>query len=347
MSFIQDRDARETADSWAVFGELAMDITDTVTAKLGARYTEVDKDIDFAWDRWLGARGVLTVRQDATYQDSRKDDALQPALTLEWRPVDGLMVYGSYKEGFKAGGFDHSAQNDFTNFQFDQEEVEAFEVGAKWRSSAGRATVNVALFSNEFSDLQVTSRDAVELNFVTQNAARATTEGVELEFAWAATDSLTLSGGIVYLDTQYDDFDSAQCWPGQTAELGCVDGVQSLDGTSLQFAPEFSGNLVAEWAQPIREALELRVRLSMFFTDDYATDALQDPSTIVPGYEKYDARIAIGPISRKWEVALVGRNLTDELVSSWRANVPGADANSHFALMDRTRQLAVQARYQF
>jgi outer membrane receptor protein involved in Fe transport len=347
MSFIQDRDARESADSWAVFGELAFDVTDSVTAKVGARYTEVDKDIDFAWDRWLGANSILTVRQDATFQDDRKDDALQPAVTLEWRPLDGLMLYGSYKEGFKAGGFDHSAQNDFTNFQFDQEEVKAYEIGAKWRSSTGNATVNVALFSNEFSDLQVTSRDAVELNFSTQNAAKATTDGVEVEFAWAATDSLTLSGGIVYLDTQYDEFDAAQCWPGQTEELGCVGGVQSLEGAPLQFAPDFSGNLVAEWTQPIQEALELRLRLSMFFTDDYVTDLLQDPSTIVPAYEKYDARIAIGPVNRKWEVAFVGRNLTDELVSSWRANVPGGDANAHFALMDRTRQLAIQARYQF
>jgi outer membrane receptor protein involved in Fe transport len=347
MSFQQARVADETADSWAVFGEVSYDFTDAFRVKAGARYTEVEKDIDFFWDRWDGVNSVLTAYQSATFADSRSDDSLQPALTLEWRPLDEILLYGSWKEGFKAGGFDHSATNDFTNFQFDQEEVTAYEAGAKWRDSSGRATVNVALFRNEFTDLQVTTRDPENFTFVTQNAAEATTQGVELEFAWAATESLTLSGGVVYLDTQYDDFGATQCYPGQTVEQGCVGGSQSLTGAPLQFAPEFSGSLVAQWERPVTDALEMRVRLSMFFTDDYASDTKQDPSTIIPGYEKYDARVAFGPFDRKWEVAFIGRNLTDELVSSWRGDVPGAGSNAHFALMDRTRQLALQARYRF
>lgn len=347
MSFMQRRVAEESADSWAIFGEVAYDLTEQVTAKIGARYTEVDKDIDFFWDRWDGVGGVLTSYRSAEYQDSRSDTALQPAVTLEWKPADGLMVYGSWKEGFKAGGFDHSATNDFSAFQFDKEEVTAWELGSKWRSASGVATINMALFRNEFTDLQVTSRDPVELSFQTQNAAEATTQGVELEFAWAATEQLTLSGGFVYLDTAFDSFRETQCYPGQTADQGCVAGVQDLTGAPLQFAPEISGNLVAQWDQPIASDMEMRVRLSMFMTDDYVSDLKQDPSTLIPGYEKFDARIGFGPMDRKWELALIGRNLTDELVSSWRADVPGAGSNAHFALMDRTRQIAVQARYQF
>ena len=347
MSFMQARVAEESADSWAVFGEIAYDVTEQVRVKAGARYTEVDKDIDFFWDRWDGISGVLTAYQSATYQDTRKDDSLQPALTVEWRPTDELMLYGSWKEGFKAGGFDHSATNDFTDFQFDQEEVTAYEFGGKWRSATGAATVNFALFRNEFTDLQVTSRDPVALDFITQNAAEAATQGVEIEFAWAATEALTLSGGFVFLDTEYDSFPETQCYPGQTAEAGCFAGVQSLTGAPLQFAPEYSGTVAAEWAQPVSGNLELRLRLSMFITDDYVSDSKQDPSTNIPGYEKYDARIAIGSLDQKWEVALIGRNLTDELVSSWRADVPGAGSNAYFALMDRTRQIALQARYRF
>lgn len=347
MSFMQSRVAEESADSWAVFGEVAYDLTEQVTVKAGARYTEVDKDINFFWDRWDGVSGVLTRYRSADYQDSRTDDSLQPALTIEWKPNEELMIYASWKEGFKAGGFDHSATNDFSAFQFDMEEVTAWELGSKWRSESGVATINMALFRNEFTDLQVTSRDPVGLTFQTQNAAEATTQGVEVEFAWAATDQLTLSGGFVYLDTQFDSFPETQCYPGQSAEEGCVGGVQDLTGAPMQFAPEFSGSLVAEWAQPVASDLEMRLRLSMFMTDDYVSDLKQDPSTLIPGYEKYDARISVGPLDRKWELAIVGRNLTDELVSSWRADVPGAGSNAHFALMDRTRQIALQARYQF
>lgn len=344
---MQSRVAEESADSWAVFGEVAYDLTEQVTVKAGARYTEVDKDINFFWDRWDGVSGVLTRYRSADYQDSRTDDSLQPALTIEWKPNEELMIYASWKEGFKAGGFDHSATNDFSAFQFDMEEVTAWELGSKWRSESGVATINMALFRNEFTDLQVTSRDPVGLTFQTQNAAEATTQGVEVEFAWAATDQLTLSGGFVYLDTQFDSFPETQCYPGQSAEEGCVDRVQDLTGAPMQFAPEFSGSLVAEWAQPVASDLEMRLRLSMFMTDDYVSDLKQDPSTLIPGYEKYDARIGVGPLDRKWELAIVGRNLTDELVSSWRADVPGAGSNAHFALMDRTRQIALQARYQF
>lgn len=347
MSFMQSRVAEESADSWAVFGEVAVDLTNEVTAKMGVRYTEVDKEIDFFWDRWDGLGGVLTTYSSANYKDSRTDDSLQPALTFEWRPYDELMVYASLKEGFKAGGFDHSATNDFSAFQFNQEEVTAWELGGKWRSGNGAATVNMALFRNEFTDLQVTSRDPVALSFQTQNAASAKTQGLEVEFAWAASDQLTLSGGLVYLDTQFDSFSETQCYPGQTEADGCLGGVQDLTGAPMQFAPEFSGNFVAEWEQPIAENLEMRIRLTMFVTDDYVSDLKQDPSTLVPGYEKYDARVSVGPLDRKWELAFIGKNLTDELVSSWRADVPGAGSNAHFGLMDRTRQFALQARYRF
>ena len=87
-------------------------MNDEVTLRLGGRYTEVVKDVNKSDVFVVGIRNAIVPLPPASGMtffttDTRTDSEFTPAVTLEWRPDDTYMPYASWKDGFKAGGFNH------------------------------------------------------------------------------------------------------------------------------------------------------------------------------------------------------------------------------------------------
>ncbi len=96
--------------------------------------------------------------------------------------------------------------------------------------------------------------------------------------------------------------------------------------------------------------MEFRAALDINFTDEYFTAQNNDPLTIQDAYAKINLRLALGGHDGKWEVAVLGRNLTDEVVVPYTNPVPLSStfgANSHYAFIERPRSVAVQAMFRF
>jgi iron complex outermembrane recepter protein len=359
FGLVFDLDTQQDDESWAVFGEAEYDLIDPLTVKFGFRYSEVKKDADLSNGTGFGAPGPIFFLPANTVMAARKDTDFQPAMTLQWRPADDYMFYASWKEGFKAGGFDHGVTvPTVTGVQFEPEEVTAYEVGGKLKLLDGAATLNFALFRAEFSNLQVFQFDSVTSLFRTINAGESLSEGVEVSGQWAATNNLTLSANISYLDAEYESFPGALCYisPPQTVAQGCttVAGVtsQDLTGAPLTYAPEWSGQVTASHVYPMGtsifgQPIELRTNLSVFLTSEFQTDFDGDPDTIQSGYYKLDLRVGIASQDDKWEVAFVGRNLTDRVTALFMGDQPGGNGQAHFATAATPRQLGVQFRYNF
>jgi outer membrane receptor protein involved in Fe transport len=66
---------------------------------------------------------------------------------------------------------------------------------------------------------------------------------------------------------------------------------------------------------------------------------------------KVNARLALADLNSGWEVALVGKNLTDEDVISYSNDTPLANSSfgsiNHYAFVERPRSVAVQASYRW
>jgi outer membrane receptor protein involved in Fe transport len=118
----------------------------------------------------LSCQGNSTAELNGvSINDERTEDEFTGTAVLSYKPMDDLLVYGSYSRGYKAGGFnlDRSAlkapiapfggqagaQALVGNLQFDPEIVNAFEIGAKY--STGPFSVNVAAFRQEFKNFQL------------------------------------------------------------------------------------------------------------------------------------------------------------------------------------------------
>ena len=348
-------DKRES-ESLALYGEIGFELGDDWRATVGGRYSQVEHD-GFATNTVaiITPGGPMSLPGFITDSGTR-DTEFQPAVSLEWRPTDDAMLYASWKEGFKSGG-PNARLSPTDAVSYGPEFVTAYEVGAKLTLLEGAATLNFALFQSDFTDLQVQSLDATTgLNFITQNAASASSKGLEIDAAWAASDNWTLFANLSILDAEYDSFPSFACYafPAQTAAQGCVIdpvtgvGTQDLSGQTLVQAPDLSGSIAVEWHQPLAlgsSDLELSVRLDLFYTDDFQTAANQHPNSIQDGYSKIDLRVAIGPADGTWSLAFVGRNLTNELTSHSIGVNGAAGSLSETSVLDRPRQIGLQLRY--
>src|SRR5690606_2410693 len=248
---------------------------------------------------------------------TREDTAFTPSFNLQWDISDNAMLYASYTEGFKAGGFDQ--RNLFLSAasgQFDPESVDAWELGMKSLLRDGALMLNVALFRSEYDDLQVSTFDSV-VNFLVNNAASARTQGVETDLRWALNDNIVLSGAVALLDAQWGDYRDAQCTardfaqaPNANCSINSVTGLiaQDLSGADLSMARDWSGNLAVEDFWPLAGGLEVHPQLLVYFQDDKFLAADNDPATVQERFAKVNLRLALAS-EQGWELALVGRNL--------------------------------------
>jgi len=347
--------------SWAVFGEAIWNISDDFRAKLGVRYTEDEKTTDKRlWysdastldnavpDPQIAAayNGVIGVEHDLT-NVKRKTDDVSPALTFEWDVNDDLMTYVSFTQGFKAGGFDE----DFTSgvideFEYEDEEVESWALGAKWTIADGRGYINSELFNTNIKNLQVSTFSVA--SFQVGNAAEVTSQGLDIDVLWMVNDVFTLGGGAVFLNAEYDDYADAPCIlddAGNPTAESC-----DLSGAPLQYAPDLSARIFGDFVWPVFSAWEFGVYVDVAYTDQFFIAGDNDPETIQDAYTKVNARISLGTADGKWRFAVIGNNITDKLTSHQTNDIPLANlygGKGVDAIVDPPRMVSVQAEINF
>jgi outer membrane receptor protein involved in Fe transport len=278
---------------------------------------------------------------------------------------DDAMLYGSVASGFKAGGFDTRSNSipgssAFTipgvipvgtlvdgTFEFEDETALSYEIGAKMRLAGGRADLNVAAFFTEYDDLQISQFDG-GVGFNVGNAAEAEIRGFELDGRWQISEKFGMFGSVALLDFEFTRWDEGVCYvtePNQNPNGTC-----DRAGATNQYVADYSGTLGLDFYTPVGSSLEFRGALDINFTDDYFTAQNNDPVTVQDGYAKVNLRLALAGQDDKWELAILGRNLTDEVIVPYTNPVPLASlfgANSHYAFIERPRTVAVQANFRF
>jgi len=146
------------------------------------------------------------------------------------------------------------------------------------------------------------------------NAAEATIEGVEAEFAARPMRGLSLNGTVTYLDATFDRYEAPD--PARGGQLF------DLAGNRLTATPEWAVNLGAEYAAPVGEG-ELIVGLDYSYKSRVYFRPFNDLASSQKAYGMWNGRIAYRPDGTGWEASVWVRNATDELVAG-KINVGGA-----------------------
>jgi outer membrane receptor protein involved in Fe transport len=222
-------------DVYSGFGSLTWRATEAFRVNLAARYSKVDKQGNrtMTWGLLNGELGGASGEDFTPFPLSdqlliganrsvsmtkypitrRSDDGFMPSVGLEYDVAPGLMAYATFSRGFKAGGYDASAQGGI----YGPETVNAYEAGLKGSILGGRGNFSLAVFRSDYSDLQETSivftgtGNQQSITAVVANAAGARVQGFELNGSMRLADWLKVNADVGYLDAKYTNFPNASC----------------------------------------------------------------------------------------------------------------------------------------
>ncbi len=328
--FFQYLDRYIDNDSWAVFGQVNFDLTDTLKLTIGGRYTESDKYFNLITERRVGPisdqYGDLTTKE------------FTPLVSLSWDVRDDVMLYGTYSKGYRDGSyaarFTGAVPNPLPNY--DPEYVTNYEVGMKSTLFNRRMRLNVTAFLMDYKDMQINaSSNVVATSSTKANLGDATISGLELELSALVTDRLTLgvNGGLLH-----DKIDSLK---GVLVSNTIV-----IDKNSdLPMTPDWTLSLMAKYDIPLTSGSMVSLRADYVVKDDFYTRAENMPELLIDNYQNLNVTATYLSPGDKWEVGFGARNLTDEFY--YESATPFATFGLSFGQPVRPRTLYGWLTYHF
>lgn len=321
-----------TAHAVAGFGQIDYDLSEHLTATLGARYSwekhEVTDRTNF--NLTIPYPPQIDISAPLRTGVTTTDQSFTPKFQISYKPDKDLMLYASASKGFKSGGFDIGSNNP----PFDPETLWAYEGGMKGTFANGRVRLNAAGFYYDYTNLQVTK---VVFNTIQiQNAASSVVYGAEAELTIIPAGGFQVDMVPAWLHTEYKGFSTANpSNPGMDP---------NLSGNQLTQAPELSFRFGAEYKWDVADGQmklrgEMNYQSRLYFTPYNEKHVSRAPNTKFNAFLNYDAD--------DWDISLYGLNLTDKttiasaLVASSLAGFP------ILGTLDAPRTYGVKMGYRF
>lgn len=344
-------EAFNETDAYGIFGEITYDISDELTLAVGGRFSNDERNLDFATYGWGSAGGLGGIglgqndSRDCEYlktlpgyagqcgteenpvgftgQVSESWSNFSPKISLTYAVNENNNVYALYSEGFKAGGFQQDART-LSNLQLvlDEEEATNFELG--WKGSYDTLVFAITAFRQEQANVQTGNLVAIgssQLNLLV-NAEGVKNTGLEIEATWAATDNLTLGGSIARYSPEF--LDGSVLSGTYNAATGSFEGGFDVAGETPSGGIEEASYLYAtyEWGLSDGSTLSLRGdwrhRGEVWGQNGTAArnaQTLNDPNTLIfqrPSLDKLGLRLAWTSAEENWGWSLWGRNLDND-----------------------------------
>jgi len=345
--FYFQEDSRETiastygggavVDSWrvkaegtsaAMYGQATWTppvLGDRLGLTLGTRYT---KDSRKATKTFVNAGFTPSITGTVAKGD-RDFDSFNPAVIVDYAFTGAIRGYAKYSTGYRAGGFNTQSTPAFFGTGFDQEDVEAWEVGLKSDLLDGRLRVNIAAFDNHYTDLQVDQVRTPPIFTDTLNAGSARIKGVELEAAAVLARGLSASLFHAHLDADYESY---------------VDnGAELAPSRHMPNAPEQQWGAGLEYAFPRSTIGDLTLNVDYRYQSEFYSNPMA--FTLSPSHEVWNARLQLADIAARkgaFSAAVWARNLGDQIYRLSTTNLGLMSAQ--FGL---PRSVGVDFKYRF
>ncbi|GAB5453172.1 MAG: TonB-dependent receptor [Halioglobus sp.] len=324
LTLTYDR-AQETT-SYAAFFNTTWHITEDARLNLAARYTYDEKDLDMYTVKRASQTPVLAPgpTDPNSCSDAIADgngsrvtcsddwDEFSPRVGIDYDFSEDVLGYASISGGFRSGVYNGRPTATDQVSVADPETLLSYEIGFKSQLWSKRLQINGALFYNDYEDRQFlvnrpsgSAQSALAL--VVDNAADSTLWGGEVEFTVLPAQGLTITGGLAYIDPEYDTFESVN---PDTGEL------EDLSDRPFSNVPEWTANLMVQYVYEFNSAGSLRLRGDMSYKDDifYSDDeaSASFDRLHADAYTIYNAGVSYITADGNWELGVFGRNLGDE-----------------------------------
>ncbi len=285
------------------FSQGNIDLSDTLTLTLGGRYTWEEKDVKVAS---LGGMRTPDLK-GFTYDfiDNDRWDFVSWHGSLNWLPTEDISLYVSTTRSFRSGGYNMRNQLPASPGPYDEERVDAFEVGVKADWFNGRVRTNLVGFLNDYKDLQ---RAVVGPSIGQEilNAADATIKGFEVEITILPFDNFQLDFSLGYTDANFDKYE------GLDVDGDGIPDPELAEHLDFLNVPEWTSYLGGVYYIPIPWVCggELELKASASYNDSYPITEKnllsQDSYTLV------DASMSYSFCNEHFKFSIFGKNLLDE-----------------------------------
>lgn len=232
-------------DTFSLFGQVDYRIIEKLTFSAGLRMDYDKKKNDF----YHISNDVVK----GDYEDSTSWTNYSPKASVSYQANESIMTYLSVAKGYKSGGYNTISQNTAEAALYDPEYLWSYETGVKTNWFGNRLIANISVFYTEVDDIQITYMPEGTWEFVTRNAAEATTWGVEFESVLRPTAEFQLTGSFGYLDAEFKEHK-----------------IEEYEGNTIPFTSKYNGSLIAEYFFPMGISLrgEGIWRGKTYFTED-------------------------------------------------------------------------------
>lgn len=288
-------------DSRALFGQLswthnAWEVTG------GLRMTREQKE--FFIDNFTVNSGAQLIGPEQKPTDVWRE--VSPGLNISYAINDSIMLYSSYSEGFKSGGYNGRLVNPPTDAQsgapvidtFDPENATTYELGFKqqydWLYLQG------AIFTTDYTNMQVSVLTIGANNLIAvtiDNAAKASIDGAELEAMVSLADKFRVRTGVGYLDARYVELED--------------DALLNKEH-DLQKVPRWNAFVRGEYDYHFSDYGHLTSALELSYKSKTYNDPLNTESIAQPAYTLVNGSISWFNQQDTIKASLFCNNLTDE-----------------------------------
>jgi iron complex outermembrane receptor protein len=316
------------------FGQARYKLLDSLELAAGGRYS---------WER-KALTGTSFGSAIDVLSPKKKYHDFSPEVTLTYRPTTNLTAYGAYREGFTSGGFNtvpttlRSAANQApprVDLSYGQMTARGAEIGIKGYLADRQITYDLVGYYYKYSGLQLSRYDNASFTQLTQNAGGADTEGVELSVTLrpAGLPGFSINTAFAFNKARYTDFIGG-CYAGQSISAGCNRNPQfptlapatfgtaanpyqnqNQTGQQLFRAPDFALSAGIVYDHDFGDRLGGSFAVDTNYSSSYVTQTEGNPLTRQRAYWQLNSAISLnGGRDKPWELALIGRNLTNRLV---------------------------------
>lgn len=343
-------------ENYALFGQATYNFSEAVALTGGLRWTH--DSLSFVHQRApainvntglvvsgvgglsaLGAGGSLTSNPAGNgtniSANATTTDNVSGKVVLTVKPVEDVMLYGSYTRGYKGPAFNvffnHVAPNNAV--PIDEETSDAFEVGFKSQFFDNRVQLNATAFTVTYDGYQ--ANNFIQLNGVTisnlTNAGSVRSKGFEVDAIYAPVDGLSITTAVAYADAKVVKFNPNPSTNAPNAQ----------NGTKLPLAPSWTWNVGANYETAINDDYAIHLNAAYNYVGSQFSGLGQ--TGLLESRGLLNASIGLSDAADTWRLTLIGRNLAD--VSYVTLNTD--DGVRLHIPRDADRYLGASLRYRF
>jgi iron complex outermembrane receptor protein len=305
-------------DAWAVFTHLNYRLSDLFSVTVGGRYTKETKRFEgfqrdpngFLYKLVLGKQLVDITEADRIAlgfpdpndplrfyppgENEKSFSNFSPRVGFEVHPTQDVMIYASYSQGYKTGGWTtRLSAPESTAPDFAEEKADSYELGMKSEMLDHHLRANLAGFYTLYKGIQLTQTNGISPT--TRNAGDATIYGVEGEMQAVVSDAFLLSGSVGYVHDEY-----TRKLPGTTA------------GDRLPKTPRLKLNLSPRYTVHVGNDASIVTNVDYTYTSSLFNNTENTPELERDAVSMLNASLTYQAHSDAWSLTAGGTNLLNE-----------------------------------